>query len=161
VNRKFKLFLVFIIALYMTASAYTAFALVNDVSKRTGNTQTFYAENFCRSFVVPQKESLHIVAGTPARQQRNFLADETSQGSSQTHKKVAFDRRHIPASDERILSLSKAFTIERFLRAKSITFIVLKQALLAMSRTTVTAFSKFTIDPPAVLLLPTQIAVRK
>jgi hypothetical protein len=100
------------------------------------------------------------------RGQKPAVTDETASRESERTQpedpgKAMFDRRRLPASDERVLSLSKVFSAERFLREKSPESAAAKPGPLAAAKVSASVFSKSKTDPPAILLLSTQIAVRK
>jgi hypothetical protein len=88
-------------------------------------------------------------------------AKEASPGKSSEKSKMVWDEERTPAFDERVIYLPKKSAAERFLREKSVESLVVQQGFFAGMSVSIRTLSEFETDPPLVLLLMTQIAVRK
>jgi hypothetical protein len=86
--------------------------------------------------------------------------DKTFQEPKESAKAV-LNAAGASACDERMFCLSGNFLTERFLRKKSMESVVVKPGPVVAMKDPAGVLLKFAIDPPVVLLLLTQIAVRK
>jgi hypothetical protein len=94
-------------------------------------------------------------------QQDVFREKGPAKETSPEKSRMVWDEGRTPAFDERVIYLSKKSVTERFLREKSVESLVVQQGFFAGMSVSIRALSEFETDPPVVLLLMTQIAVRK
>jgi hypothetical protein len=165
-NRRIVFVLAVLIALTVAASARWAFAFSENASGTEtgvgGVARLSRAKNFRPVGPFEQADQKRqYLSAVRTHGQDPFPADaEKNPWESEDAKKVLFDRRGIPAADERILLLPRVFAAERFLREKSAESDAVKPAVAVM-KVSASVFLKSELDPPVILLLPTHIAVRK
>ncbi|MDR1377420.1 MAG: hypothetical protein LBJ22_07895 [Synergistaceae bacterium] len=136
-RRNWKIFLVsFLIVLTLAALADKAFAT-------------------SPVFAALREERQYLSIKEDASQ--NKETDETFPESS----RVIWGGRSPLALDEREICLSRKLVTERFLREKNIESLVVQQGFFADTNTSIRALLRFETDPPLILSLMTQIAVRK
>ena len=159
-DRRMFFVLAVLITLTLAASAGGAFAFSCRVSgAEAGAIRLFCAKSLLRPANLFDKEQQYLSASASrVHAQPPLPADETSEESEGAGKGV-FDRRGTSASDERILCLPKIFLPDRFLRERSAESAAVKPA--AAIKVSAGVLSKFEAEPSVILLLPTQIAVRK